>query len=118
MPTAFVAQNGATLNQDTQIAIEGCKPAIYVVKHTVKGHTATLVVSVPSAGKLVASAKGLSKAAKTTAAGTVTVKLRLTKQTARTPSRPRDLIFTAKIHLTFTPKHGGRLKTITTVDIG
>jgi hypothetical protein len=118
MPTAFVAQNGATLNQDTQIAIEGCKPAIYVVKHTVKGHTATLVVSVPSAGKLVASAKGLSKAAKSTAAGTVTVKLRLTKQTARTPSRPRDLIFTAKIHLTFTPKHGGRLKTITTVDIG
>ncbi len=64
MPTDFVGQNGATLNQSTQIAVAGCKPAITVVKHSVKGHTATLQVKVPSAGKLVASGKGLSKATK------------------------------------------------------
>ncbi len=50
------------------------------MSHKVTGHIATLVVKVPSAGKLVATGKGLSKASKkSTGASTLTVKLHLTK---------------------------------------
>jgi len=51
-----------------------------VVKHSVKGKVVTITVSVPSAGKLTASGKGLSKASKSSkAATTLTVKLTLSK---------------------------------------
>jgi hypothetical protein len=123
MPTDFVAQNGATLDQDPRIAVTGCKSAIRVVKHSVKGHTATLEVSVPAAGKLVASGRGLSKAAKKAGgAGTVTVKVSLTKSEAafveKFRSRHKGRRLLVKVHLTFTPKKGARLKTSTTVFIG
>ena len=119
MPTDFVGQNGATLNQSTQISVEGCKPAITVVKHKVKGHTATLQVKVPSAGKLVATGKGLSKASKkSTGATTLTVKLTLTKGEAAFLGKHKGRKLAAKVKLTFTPKKGAKLKTTTTVLIG
>ena len=59
IPAAFIAQNGAELKQEAQVSVTGCKPAITVVKHSVKGKVATITVSVPSAGKLVATGKGL-----------------------------------------------------------
>ena len=119
MPTDFVGQNGATLNQDTQIAVAGCKPAITVVKHSVKGHTATIQVKVPSAGKLTASGKGLSKATKTAkGATTLTVKLTLTKGEAAFLGKHKGRKLAAKIKLTFTPKKGAKLKTSMTVLIG
>ena len=108
MPTDFVGQNGATLNQSTQISVEGCKPAITVVKHKVKGHTATLQVKVPFAGKLVATGKGLSKASKKFAgATTLTVKLTLTKGEAAFLGKHKGRKLAAKIKLTFIPKKGG-----------
>jgi len=119
MPTDFVGQNGATLNQSTQIAVTGCKPAITVVSHKVKGRTATIVVSVPAAGKLVASAKGLSKASKKAGgASTLTVKLTLTKGEAAFLGKHTGRKLAAKIKLTFIPKKGGKLKTSVTVLIG
>ena len=60
MPTAFVAQNGAEIHDSTPISVTGCKPAIKVVSHSVKGTKATIVVSVPAAGRLTASGKGVS----------------------------------------------------------
>jgi len=77
------------------------------------------VVSVPAAGKLVASAKGLSKgSAKIGKAGTVTVKLTLTKGEAAFLGKHKGRKLAAKIKLTFTPKKGAKLKASTTVLIG
>ena len=119
MPNEFIAQNGAEIHQNTNISVTGCKPAIRVVKHSVKGRTATIVVSVPGAGKLVASAKGLSKASKSaTKATTLTVKLTLTKGEAAFLGKHKGRKLAAKVKLTFTPKKGGKLRTSTTVLIG
>ncbi|MGO9248641.1 MAG: hypothetical protein ACLP7W_08615, partial [Solirubrobacteraceae bacterium] len=119
MPTAFVGQNGAEIHTSTPISVEGCKPAIRVLRHHVKGATATLFVSVPAAGRLVANGRGLSKASKKVKrAGTVTVKLTLTNGEAAFLTKHRGRRLKAKIQLTFTPKTGSRLKTTTTVLIG
>ncbi len=110
MPTEFVGQNGAELHQTTAIAVTGCKPAIAVVHHAVKGRTATITVSVPSAGRLVATAAGLSRAtAKAGAAGAVTVHLTLSGKEQRFLRRHPGRRLKATVRLVFTPKHGGRL---------
>ncbi|HKI16775.1 MAG TPA: hypothetical protein VKA15_02800, partial [Isosphaeraceae bacterium] len=119
MPNEFVAQNGLAIHQSTPITVTGCKPAIRVVSHKVKGKTATIVVSVPAAGKLVASAKGLSKASKKAGgATTLTLKLTLTKGEAAFLGKHKGRKLKAKVKLTFTPKKGGKLKATTTVLIG
>jgi hypothetical protein len=119
MPTAFVAQNGMEVHRSTPIAVTGCKPAIAVVRHTVKGKTATIVVSVPGSGKLVASASGLSRAsAKAVGVGAVTVKLKLSRAGQAFLAKHRGRKLRARIGLTFTPAKGGRLKTSATVLIG
>ncbi len=64
MPTTIVAQNGAVVNQNTLVEPEGCPNSITILSHEVHKHTLTLKVAVPSAGKLTATGKGLSKAAK------------------------------------------------------
>ena len=119
MPTEFIAQNGAPFNQSTPITVTGCKPAITVKSHKVKGKTATIAVSVPAAGKLVATGKGLSKGTgKIGKAGTVTVKLRLTKAEAAFLGKHADRKLRAKVNLQFTPKKGSKLRTSTTVLVG
>jgi hypothetical protein len=119
MPNEFVAQNGAVIKQSTAIAITGCKPEIRVLSHKVKGKTATLVVSVPAAGKLVVSGKGLSRASKTASgATTLTVKLTLTKAETSRLAKHRGRKLAAHIKLSFTPKKGTKLATTTTVLIG
>jgi hypothetical protein len=119
MPNEFVAQNGAETRQSSTVSVTGCKPAITVVKHSAKGKTATIAVSVPAAGKLVATSKGLSKGSgKASKAGTVTVKLTLTKTETAFLAKHKTRKLKAKINLTFTPKKGSKLKTGTTVFIG
>ncbi len=119
MPTEFAGQNGAELRQNTPITVEGCAPAITVVSHKVKGKTATIQVSVPGAGRLVATGKGLSKASKAvTATTTLTVKLALTKAEAATLSKHKGRKLKAKINLAFSPAKGKKLTTSTTVLIG
>jgi hypothetical protein len=119
MPTAFTAQNGATLNQDTPIAITGCPQAIKVTSKKAKGTTATISVSVPAAGKLTASAKGLSRASKTASGkSTVTVKLALTKAEAARLSKHKGRKVKAVIKLKFTPKKGSELDTNVIVLLG
>jgi hypothetical protein len=119
MPSEFDGQNGAAIRQSTDITVTGCTPAITVLSHKVKGKTATIAVSVPAAGKLVATGKGLSKASKTAnGATTLTLKLTLTNGEATALSKHKSRKLKAKINLTFTPKKGGQLKTTTTVSIG
>ena len=119
MPTEFIAQDGAVVKQSTAIAVTGCAPAIRVTGHKVKGRTATITVSVPAAGKLVATGKGLSQGSgKTGKAGTVTVKLTLTKGEVALLHKHKGRKLTAKVKLTFTPKTGSRLAATTTVLIG
>jgi hypothetical protein len=64
MPTHFVAQNGAEIQQNTPITVEGCSSALSI-KTSVKNQTVTLTVYAPAAGKLTASGKGLTIASKT-----------------------------------------------------
>jgi hypothetical protein len=119
MPTEFVGQNGAEIHETTKISVSGCKPAITVLKHRTSGGTATITVSVPSAGKLVASARGTSKASKNASgATTLTVKLTVTRAEAAFLKRHKGRKLKAKVKLTFTPKKGAKLKTTTTVLIG
>ena len=119
MPTAFVGQNGAEIHESTPISVEGCKPAIAVVKHSVKGATATVEVSVPAAGRLVATGRGLSKGTgKTGKAGDVRVKVTLTKVEQAFLKKHPSRKLRAKIDLRFTPRKGSRLTTSVTVLIG
>ncbi|HEY5045926.1 MAG TPA: hypothetical protein VII53_08730 [Solirubrobacteraceae bacterium] len=116
MPTTIDAQNGKQITQQTKVAVTGCKPAIAVIHHSVKGKTATIAVSVPSAGKLVAAGKGLSQATgKAGKAGTVTVKLRLSKKEQAFLVKRHGRRLKTKITLQFTPTHGAKLKTSVTV---
>jgi hypothetical protein len=119
IPNEWNAQDGTPLKEDSVVNVTGCKPAIYVMKHSMKGRTATIQVRVPSAGHLTASAKGLSKAsAKTSGAKTVTLKLHLTGAEVAFLKHHKGRKLEANIHLTFTPKHGPHLNTTTTVGIG
>ncbi len=87
MPTEFIGQNGALIQTTSKIAVTGCKLSIGVVRHAVHGRRATIAVSVPSAGTLVATGAGLSRGtAKAGAAGTVTVGLELLEQGAALPA--------------------------------
>jgi hypothetical protein len=120
IPNEFVSQaGGAPLEQDSAISVTGCAPAITVVSHKVRGKTATVVVSVPSAGKLVATGKGLSKGVgRSNKAGVVTVKLTLTNGEAVALAKHKGRRLKAKINLSFTPTKGKKLKTATTVIVG
>jgi hypothetical protein len=119
MPTEFVAQNGAEIHEDTTIGVTGCAPAIYVVSHKVKGKTATIAVSVPAAGKLVATGKGFSKASKTAkGATTLTLKLTLTNGETAFLAKHKGRRLKANVNVQFAPKNGAKLKTSTTVVIG
>jgi hypothetical protein len=116
MPTFMEAQNGAQLHQNTQIAITGCKPKIKVLRHSVKGHTATIVVSVPAAGKLVATGKGLSRGTgKIGKGGSVTVKLTLSKSQQAFLAKHKGRKLKVNVKLLFTPTHGSKLSGRTSV---
>jgi len=105
MPTELVAQNGAEIKQNTQIAVTGCPNSISISSHKVKGKTTTIQVSVPAAGKLTATGKGLSKASKT-ASGRETVSLVLNQK--------KGGKLKTNIKLTFTPSKGAKqTKTVT-----
>jgi hypothetical protein len=119
IPNEWVGANGALLRQDSTLNVEGCAAAITVVGHRVEGRTATIQVKVPSAGSLVASGKGLSKASKQAkGASTLTVKLTLTGGEAAALSKHRGRRLKARISLAFTPKSGAELKASTTVIVG
>ena len=105
-PTTIVAQNGAVINQTTNVAVNGCPNKITILSHHINGHTITLKISVPSAGTLTATGKHLTKTKHTThQAETITITLKTT-----TPHKPNTL------NLTFTPTNRtSTLHTTTTI---
>ncbi|MFI5005342.1 MAG: hypothetical protein ACHQE6_10050, partial [Solirubrobacterales bacterium] len=110
MPTEFVGQNGALIKTSTKIAVTECKPSIGVVRHAVHGRKATIAVSVPSAGTLVATGPGLSRgSAKAGGAGTVTVTVSLSGREQRFLRHHPGRRLKVNVTLHFTPKHGGGL---------
>jgi hypothetical protein len=107
-PTTIVAQNGAVINQTTNVAINGCPNKITILSRHVSGHTITLKVSVPSAGTLTVTGKHLTKTKHTThQAESITITLKATT--------PHKLKTTIK--LAFTPTKGNHLHTQTTITI-
>jgi hypothetical protein len=107
MGTEMIAQNGAEIHQSTPIVVSGCRPAIKVLRHAVSGKTATIAVSVPSAGRLVATGRGLDRAsAKAGAAGTVTLKLTLSGAEQRFLAKHHGRRLKVTVRLRFTPAHG------------
>jgi hypothetical protein len=110
MPTTLTGQNGAVLRQSTRIKVTGCKPAIGVVGHSVKGAHALIRVAVPSAGTLVAVGGDVGRSVKRVAgAETATIAVTLSGHDLRVLARnPRQRV-NAKVKLRFTPKRGAPL---------
>ena len=104
MPTEFVAQSGATLNQETHIEVEGCSNTLSLVSKSIHKKTLTLKVYVPAGGKVTASGKGLSKGSKSSSGReTVTFTLHASKKGK----------FDTKVKLSFKPAKGkGQSKTV------
>jgi hypothetical protein len=108
MPTSIVSQSGKTVQQQTTVAVPDCGVAI--VRSKVKRQTATVTLRVPSAGSVKVTGKFL-KAVKrsTTAAGTTTVKVKLTKKGAAVlrSRQKRNKKLPIRITARFTPPAGG-----------
>jgi hypothetical protein len=116
MPTEFVAQNGAVIHESTPISVSGCKPAIKVTHKRIGRGAVIVSVRVPAAGRLLATAKGLSSGSgKASRAGTITVKMALTKAAASVLAKHRGHKLRTRVSLRFTPTHGAKLKTNVTV---
>ena len=64
MPTAFVGQNGATLNQDTHIEVNGCSDTLSIISHSISKRTLKVSVYAPGAGEVKVSGAGLTSATK------------------------------------------------------
>ncbi|HEY1687310.1 MAG TPA: hypothetical protein VGF95_00430 [Solirubrobacteraceae bacterium] len=97
MPVRFVGQNGKTVEQSTQVEVEGCSDEMAVASHNVKGKALTLRVYVPAAGRLQVSGKGLAGMT-LKSAGRKTVTVRLSEKHAGG--------LKTKVHLAFTPNEG------------
>jgi hypothetical protein len=115
-PTTIVAYNGLVVKESPSITVGGCPPTIKILHHSFRSGIATIVLSVPSAGRLVASSHGFARGARTLRkAGTVTLKLALSKSERGllVHHPPRRLKIAVK--LKFTPTHGARLAAQATV---
>ena len=113
MPTRMIGQNGKVLEDATKVKVEGCKPAIYVVKKQVHGAKATIVVHVPSAGKLIASGRGIAgkvKKVKGKHGANVSITVKLTGKAISQMCEHHRRATTVLVHLTFKRAHGKALK--------
>lgn len=107
MPTTITAQNGMVVKQLTHLVVDGCKPAIRVLRHSFRGDTATIVASVPSAGRLVASGAGLSRVKRELRkAGSVTLTLVLTNAERALLAHHPGRQLKVSIELKLTPVRG------------
>lgn len=107
MPTTMTGQNGALIQQQTKVNVIGCRPELRIRKREIHGGKATIVVQVPSAGKLVATGKGITTAMKKAAKAkvmsvTVRLKQRALRMLAHHPHRKLRVV----VRLRFKPKHG------------
>jgi hypothetical protein len=119
MPTTIKGQNGALIKQNTKVAVSGCKPQVSVVRKHVTGATATIVASVPSAGKLVAGGSGLSGSSKKlSGSGMASVKVSISKHQRQFLSHHPGRKLRVRVNLLFKPTHGSQLSTSVTLLMG
>jgi hypothetical protein len=97
MPTDFVGQNGATLDQSTHIEVSGCSHTFSFISHSIKRRTLKVGVYAPTAGTIKVSGPGLTSATKK-ATGTEALGFTLSQKKAG------KLI--TKLKAVFTPAHG------------
>jgi hypothetical protein len=97
MPTLLSAQNGAVISKTTSVAVSGCSTRFSVSSRSRKGHTLTLGIYTPVAGKLKVSGKGLKTTSKS-ASGRETVSLKVPIIKSRQ--------FKGKVKLVYSPKAG------------
>jgi hypothetical protein len=110
MPTQIKGQNGAVVKQSTKIAVTGCKSAIRVVGHSVKGSHASIRVTVPSAGTLVATGGSIKRSVRGVGkAGTVTIGVTLSSHALRVLAKNPHQRVNAEVKLRFSPTHGAPL---------
>lgn len=110
MPTTIDGQNGAQIVQRTKIAVTGCKPAIRVVGHSVKGAHARIRVAVPSGGTLLASGGGIERAVRHVGkAGIATIAVKLGRHDLNVLAANPHQRVNAKVRLRFAPRHGAPL---------
>jgi hypothetical protein len=110
MPTTFVAQNGAVIHQSTPIEVTGCKPAIRAVGHSVKGSHASISVTVPSGGTLVATGSDIERSVRHVGkAGTVAIGVTLHGHDLRVLAKNPHQHVNVMVKLRFTRKHGAPL---------
>lgn len=110
IPTTIVAYNGLVVKESPRIAVGGCPPAIKILHHSFRGRFATIVLSVPSAGRLVAGGRGFSRRVRTFGkAATATLKLALSKSQLDLLAHRRPRRVKLAIQLNFAPRHGARL---------
>jgi hypothetical protein len=102
MPTTITAQNGKLIKQSTKIAVGDCP--IAVLSHRVRGNRAIVTVKVPTAGRVSAGGRYLSRRSKLPGkAKDVTIVLPLSRAglSARASHRRRLAV---KVRLGFVPK--------------
>jgi len=80
-PTTIVAQNGARVTQDTQIAVAGCapQPKLTIVRTRVKGAKVLVTVKLSAAGTVAIAGSGLKALKRAMGAGRRRLTLSLTK---------------------------------------
>jgi hypothetical protein len=107
MPTTIVGWSGVAVKQNTRIAVSGC-PRARVVSRKVRGHTATVVVRVPSAGRVALSGAGLATVATSLRhAGNATLRTALTRVGVVALHRHHDTL-NVSVKASFTPTTGTR----------
>ncbi|MHB1538401.1 MAG: hypothetical protein ACYCUM_13595 [Solirubrobacteraceae bacterium] len=123
MATRLVGQNGATHEQQTKVAIEGCKPELRILGHKASGRAVEVTVRVPSAGRLTGDAKGLRRASrKARGAGVVKLTLKLNRgertRLAKLRRGRRRHGIEIEVRLRFAPTHGRALTRKLKVRVG
>jgi hypothetical protein len=121
VPTEITGQNGAFISHTTPVKIEGCGgvgPSVTykakIKKHSIKGSTLTLVVEVPTSGRLTISGSGLRTLKKSIAKkGTYTLKLHLGPKAATAVAHKRHVKVRVKVSLA--PTKGKGLPAVLTV---
>jgi hypothetical protein len=121
VPTEITGQNGAFISHTTPVKIEGCGGVLPTVtfkakikKHSIKGSTLTLVVEVPTSGRLTVSGSGLRTLKKSIARkGTYTLKLHLTPKAAAAVAHKRHVKVRVSVNLA--PTKGKGAATVLTV---
>jgi hypothetical protein len=119
MPTAFIAQDGAEIHQSTPIGVAGCKPSISVLSHKVNNNKLTIVADVPSAGRLMASGKGLTSTQRRVGkAGATTLTLKLSGKERTILARHPGRRVKVRVKLVLTPASGRAVTGAVTVLMG